>query len=281
METRNKLINWIKNINSGIWFLLIFLISLALLVYIPRYMIDGSFDVGANVNYADETLYFNVQWSRVLQIITLGPVFGVIYYILMRITLNKVDKNEGHNKYFVYLIEIGVVIFIALCSMANLSHLGFDYVNEVDKTHGAVLTGPYQEIFVNIWYMDEWLGHTLIMFSYFMYLVLAVLAESLLANHKKLTIVQIILVLCFAIGIGYMDGTIAIASESGFFLLISHIIFTLLAIIIVIVKKIKLLEHPILLVMILSIIPVFYFNITYILDHGIYSMYPFYSANLS
>ncbi len=259
----------------------IFLISLLLLIYIPRYMIKGSFEVGANVNYSSTTMYFTVQWKKFLQIITLGPVFGVLYYTLMRVMLSKVDKDEGRNKYYVFLIEIGVIVFIALCSMGHLAHLGFEEVNAIEQTKGALLYGPYHEQFVNAWYMDEWLGHTLGMFSYFMYLVLAVFAESLISDHKKLSIDQILLVLFGAVAIGFMDGDIGIASESGLFLLIFHSIFTIIAVIVVVIKKIKLLEHPILLVMILSVIPVLYFNIVFIIENGFYSLYPFYSSNLS
>ncbi len=281
MERVSKIKDRIRNINRGVWFLLIFLISLSLCIYIPRYMIKGSFEVGANVNYANETMYFTVEWRKFLQIICLGPVFGVIYYTLMRIMLSKVDKTKGRNKYSVYLIEIGVIIFIALCSMAHLSHLGFEEVNAIDATHGAALYEPYHEMFVNAWYMDEWLGHTLAMFSYFIYLILAILAESLISEHRKMKIEQLAIVIIGAIGIAFMDGDIAFASECGFFLLVSHIIFTLIAIIVVIIKNIKLLEHPILFAMILSIIPLLYFNIAYIIENGIYLMYPFYSANLS
>lgn len=281
MERLSKIKDRVRNFNCGIWFLLIFLISLGLCVYIPRYMIGGTFKVGANVNYADETMYFTVEWKKFLQIICLGPVFGIIYYTLMRVMLGKVDKTKGRNKYSVYLIEIGVVTFIALCSMAHLSHLGFEEVNLIDQTHGAVLSGPYQEQAVNAWYMDEWLGHTLIMFSYFMYLCLAVLAESLISDHRKMKVEQIVIVFIGAIGIAFLDGEVAFASECGFFLLVSHIIFTIIAVVFVIVKKIKLIEHPILLAMILSIIPLVYFNIVYIIENGIYSMYPFYSGNLS
>jgi len=281
MQRVKKIIERIRNFNPGIWFLLIFFISLGLLVYIPRYMIDGSFEVGANVNYASETYYFTVRWNKFLQIITLGPVFGIVYYTLMRIMLGKVDKERGRNKYKVYLIEIGVLLFIALCSMGHLAHLGFEEVNAIDKTHGDALSSPYLEMFVNAWYMDEWFGHFTGLFSYFMYLVLAVLAESLIEDHKKLTFEQLFLLLIAIISIGFMDGDIGIASESGFLLLLSHSIFTVIAIIFVIVKKIKLLEHPILLAMILSIIPVLYFNIQFIIENGFYSMYPFYSANLS
>ncbi len=280
MVSKSDIKERIKETPLGIWFLAIFLMALGLCIYIPRYMINGTFTVGANTNYSTETLYFEVPWNKYLQIICLGPVFGIVYYTLMRAMLSKVDKSVGKNRYYVYLIEIGVVIFIALCSMAHLAHLGFEEANAIDASKGAALNSEYVNMFVYTWYMDEWLGHTLGLFCYFMYLVLAVLAEQLITDHKKMQPQQILLIIIGAFIIGVMDGQIAISSECAFFLLVSHLTFTVIAIIIVIAKKIRLFEHPLLLTMILSLIPVLFFNVQFILENGIKDFYPFYSGNL-
>jgi len=272
----------IKGFHIGSWFLLVFLVSIGVLIYTSRYLPKGDFQIGANVNYAtDNPNYFNFPWNKFLQIVCIGPVFGIVYYIIMRIMLSKADKDKGKNKYYIALIEIGVVVLIALNSMAHLSHLGFEEVNAIDGTNGAALTTEFKEMFVYAWYMDEWLGHSMAQITYFGYLVLAVLAEQLLDDQKRVKIDEFLLLIIGGIAIAFMDGDIALSSESGFLLLICHIVFTIAALIVVLVKKIDILKNPILIAMLIALIGVAYFNIQFIMERGMTSYYPFYSSNLS
>ncbi|MHA1291834.1 MAG: hypothetical protein ACTSQJ_04095 [Promethearchaeota archaeon] len=280
MSRTNKIKERIKNFQVGTYFLLIFLISLLLCIYIPRYIIKGSFKIGVNVNYTNETQYFTIEWSNFLQIICLGPVFGVIFYILMRSMLNKVDKNQGKNKYYLYLIEICVLLLIIFNSMGHLAHLSFDKVNAIDKTEGSALQSEFREIFVYAWFMDEWLGHTMIHITYFGYLILAVIVELLLSEHEKMEIDELFLVFCMGIGICIIDGYAALRSECGFVIMILHIIFAICALIVIIIKKINPLYYPILSAMLLATIFVIITNIDWILKYGVENYYPFYSSNL-
>ena len=277
MVTKEQIEERLKSYHVGLWFLAVFFISILFLVYISRFIPEGTFSIGANVNYSDNNpQYFSVYWAKFLQIICLGLVFGVIYYILMRIMLSKVDKDKGRNKYYVYLLEISVLILIVINCWGHLLHLGFEGVNAIDASEGEALNSEYKELFVYAWYMDEWLGHTSIHISYFGYLVLALLAELLLEDQKKLEMDELFFTFLFAIAIGILDGNIGIKSESGLFLLIIHIIFTASAILIILIKKVDPRRYPILLAMLLSLVFVIYFNLEVIFTQGISARYPFY-----
>ncbi len=83
----------------GIWFGLVFLVTIALSVTITRFMIPGEFQVAVDIPYFDETQYFSVQTGYLfLQTLALGPFMGIIYYILMKGFLAKVDKERGNNR---------------------------------------------------------------------------------------------------------------------------------------------------------------------------------------
>ncbi|MHA1273094.1 MAG: hypothetical protein ACTSQP_07855 [Promethearchaeota archaeon] len=274
-----------KEFQFGIWFLAIFLLALLLCIYIPRYLIGGTFIVYVRPGKTEEIYSFNVSWASFLQIICLGPIFGIIYFILMKLFLNKVDKNKGRNRQFIFIIEICVLVAICFNCMGHVFHLAFDSVNVLSKS-GGVGSGSYngyntEEAFLFIWYMDEWLGHSMVHITYFSYLILAVFAEALIDDHEKISLDELFISIICAVGISIVDAWAAIRSESGIILLILHIIFTIIALIVIFIKKINILEHPILLTMILSLIPVVIININYIIIHGIQPYYPFYSSNLS
>ena len=258
-----------------------FLILLSFFFYISRYVGYGSFQLSANVNYSNETQYTNISWNYLLQIIFLGPVIGIIFYILMKILLSKVDINIRKNQLKVYVIEIGVVILIILNSVGHFSHLGFEVVNAIDSTSGIALNSEYKELFVYAWFMDEWFGHTLIHITYFGYLIIAMIAEQLLNEEKRMMIDELVLIIFFSLCYSVIDGYAAIDGESGFVLLILHLIATIVSIVLIVVRKLNLLNYPLLLTLLISTIFVFLYNLFWILKFGINPIYPFYSGNLS
>ena len=89
---------------------MLFLIPLVFLFYLSRYVRYGSFQLGVHVNYSNETQYATISWNYILQIIFLGPIIGIIFYILMKILLSKVDVNLRKNQIMVFAIEICIVI---------------------------------------------------------------------------------------------------------------------------------------------------------------------------
>jgi hypothetical protein len=241
----------------------------------------GSFQIGANVNYSTETQYFTLSWNYFLQIVFLGPVIGIIFYILMKKMLFKIDINVRKNQLIVYIIDICVVVLIILNCIGHFSHLGFEIVNAIDSTIGEALNSEYKELFVYAWFMDEWLGHTIIHLTYFGYLIVGVWAESLLNEDERMKIDELVLIILFSFCYSVIDGYAAIEGECGFILLLLHLIATFVAIVFLVVKKINPLKYPLLLTLLISTIFVFLFNLNWIIRYGINFTYPFYSGNLS
>ncbi|MHA1474525.1 MAG: hypothetical protein ACTSPA_03950 [Promethearchaeota archaeon] len=270
-----------KNYHSGIWFLMLFLIPLIIFFYLSRYVEYGSFQIGTYVNYSNETQFFTVSWNYLLQIVFLGPIFGIIFYILMKKLLSKIDINARKNQLIVYIIDICVVALIILNCIGHFSHLGFEIVNTIDSTMGETLNSEYKELFVYAWFMDEWFGHTLIHVTYFGYLIVAMCAELLLNEDKRMMIDELLLILLFSLVYSVIDGYAAIEGECGFILLILHLIATFVSIAFITVKRINPLKYPLLLTLLISTFFVILFNLDWIIRYGINSAYPFYSGNLS
>ena len=271
----------LKNYHKGIWFLMLFLIPLIIFFYLSRYVEYGSFQIGTYVNYSNETQYFTVSWNYLLQIVFLGPIFGIIFYILMKKLLSKIDINVRKNQLMVYAIDICVVVLIILNCIGHFSHLGFEIVNAIDSTAGEALISEYKELFVYAWFMDEWLGHTLIHMTYFGYLIVAMCAELRLDEDKRMKFDELVLITLFSLVYSVIDGYAAIEGECGFILLLLHLTATFVAIVFIAVKKINPLKYPLLLTLLISTIFVILFNLDWIIRYGINSTYPFYSGNLS
>jgi len=280
-EKFEKVKKRIKNYHGGIWLLMLFLIPLVFIFYFSRYVGYGSFQMGVNVNYSNETQYFSVSWNYFLQIVFLGPIIGIIFYILMKRFLSKIDINVRKNQLIVYTIDICVVVLIILNSVGHFSHLGFEIVNAIDSTMGEALNSEYKELFVYAWFMDEWFGHTLIHLTYFGYLIVAVCAEHLLNEDKRMMIDELVLILLFSLVYSVIDGYAAIEGECGFILLLFHLIATFITITFIAIKKVNPLKYPLLLTLLISTIFVFLFNLDWIIKYGFSSIYPFYSGNLS
>lgn len=271
----------IKNFHQGIWLLLFFLIPLVPIFYFSRYIDYGSFTLGANVNYATEMHYFSVSWNYFLQILLLGPILGILFFILMKKFVGKIDGQVRKNQKIVIIIEICVVTLVILNSLGHFSHLGFEIANAIDPTAGHALSSEYKEIFVYAWFMDEWFGHTLINLTYFGYLVVAVWAEQLLNEDKRMTADEVGLVIVFSLIYLIIDGHAAIEGECGLILAILHLFSTFIAIGFLVVKKKKLLMYPVLLTLLISSIFILLYNLGWIIKYGWVSAYPFYSGNLS
>jgi len=258
-----------------------FLIPLIIFFYLSRYVEYGSFQIGTYVNYSNETQYFTISWNYLLQIVFLGPIIGIIFYVLMKKLFSKIDINVRKNQLIVYIIDICVVVLIILNSIGHFSHLGFEIANAIDSMAGEALNSEYSELFVYAWFMDEWLGHTLIHVTYFGYLIVAMCAELLLNEDKRMKIDELVLILLFSLIYSVIDGYAAIEGECGFILLLLHLIATCVAIAFIAIKKVNPLKCPLLLTLLISTIFVFLFNLDWVIRYGKNSIYPFYSGNLS
>ena len=182
-------------------------------------------------------------------------------------------------------MEISILVLVCINSMGHALHLLVEEVNMIDASKGYVLGETYNGVSLDMmallaWYLDEWFGHMSIHLTYFGYLVVAVVAEYMASKHEKILGDEAFLVIFGAIGIAVINGYAAIEGESGFILFLLSATFSIISIIVIGIKKIKILNYPIFLALILSVIPVLLFNISFIIENGVSPWFPFWSANL-
>ena len=117
------------------------------------------------------------------------------------------------------------------------------------------------------------------MCTYFGYLILAAVMEfqSLKPERRPDVIEYIFIFTPSLLGIVILDGYAAIKSESGILLLIGHVIYVITAFVMILLKKIKCTRYPIFLSMLVGSILVMIYHLNFIIAHGIYPWYPFYS----
>ena len=268
-----------------IQFLLIFLLTLLVFFVVTRWIVKGELQFYVSPRDGSESYLVSIPVNKIAQIIFLGPVLGVIYFVLMKLLINKIDKNNRKTIISIWIIEISVLVLVCINSIGHTVHLLVEEVNMIDASRGYILGETYNGVSLDImallaWYLDEWFGHYSIHISYFGYLVLAVVVEYLAREHEKMMGDEILVVIFEAIGIAVLNGYVAIQSESGLILLLLSGAFSLISIIVIVRKKIKLVNYPIFFAMILSVIPVLFFNIAFIIENGVSPWFPFWSSNL-
>ncbi len=267
-------------------FLVGFLASLVI-AFSPEYFVSSSVQVTAWVylEYAPGAVQaVPLRITDLLQVILLGPGVGVVYFMLLRMLLRGVNAGDQRTRRRVSLLESFGILLIAVNSIGNAIHLFFNAVNAIDGSLGLG-TGTYNGIdvtgyFLLIWFMDEWVGHTLVMVTYFGYLAMAAGVEYLARDARAARKGRGALVLFLGACIAVVDGYVAIQSETGFLLLLLHGAFFALVVGTAARKRIPLNRYPILMAMVVATFFVAAFNMFWIAAHGWKPFYPFYSANL-
>jgi hypothetical protein len=254
-------------------FLLIFLIALLLCFMLPG-EIPGTVNIYINleeISAVGES--FSFQIGTIVEIILMGPVFALIYFILMKNLLNKIDVTTVRNKRFIYVLEILVVIFICTLVMGHITHLMFDYANAIYRsTYGGYDT---TQLFLFLYHSDEWLGHHLIHISFFAFIVLAIIGESLISQQRKMKWYEILFAVPLGIGIFVMNGYATYEGQCGWLLMVLSAILLAIEGGVVLIKKINPLKHPILFASIIANILVIGYFIWYVSIFGTLSYYPF------
>jgi len=268
-----------------IWFLLIFLFTLLVFLVVTRWVLEGEFQFIVRPREGSEAYFVSVPLNKIAQIIFLGPVFGIVYLVLMKLIINKIEKNNRKVVISVWIMEISILVLVSINSMGHALHLLVEEVNMIDASKGYVLGETYNGVSLDVmsllaWYLDEWFGHISIHVTYFGYLVVAVVAEYMASKHEKIMGDEAFLVIFGAIGIAVINGYAAIEGESGLILLLLSATFSVISIIVIGIKKIKILNYPIFLALILSVIPVLLFNIVFIMENGVSPWFPYWGANL-
>ena len=83
-----------------IWFLLIFLFTLLVFLVVTRWVVEGEFQFIVRPRDGSNAYFVSVPLNKIAQIIFLGPVFGVVYLILMKLIINKIEKKKQEDHDF-------------------------------------------------------------------------------------------------------------------------------------------------------------------------------------
>ena len=268
-----------------LWFLIVFLITLLVFLVVTRWVVEGDFQFVVRPRDGSNAYFVSVPLNKIAQIIFLGPVFGVVYLILMKLLIKKIERNDRKIVISVWIVEISILVLVCINSMGHALHLLVEEINMIDASKGYVVGETYNGVSLDsmallAWYLDEWFGHISIHVTYFGYLVVAVVAEYMASKHEKMMGDELLWVIVGAVGIAVINGYAAIQSEAGLILLLLSATFSIISVIVVGIKKIKILKYPIFLTLILSVIPVLIFNIAFVLENGVSPWFPFWSSNL-
>jgi len=268
--------------------LFLFMVCILLCIVIPRFLVPGSSHLFVHVRNSGEPHPVFLRRSTSLQILCLGPLFGVIFFFLMKAMLKTVDIVENRrNRGRVFLLEGLTVFLVGLSSIGHTAHLLFNDVNAIDKSRGVLSWGTVHnvnldQLFLLSYWADEWLGHTLSHLPLFGFLLLAVVAEELTTNNASRPWKETLLVgVVGGVGVMVMDGAVAIASECGILLLSLHLLFVVPVIPWLVLKKINPLKRSFLFAMLVGTLLLAAYNGHFIFRNGLKDFYPYYSANLS
>ncbi|MHA1783955.1 MAG: hypothetical protein ACTSVY_13060 [Candidatus Helarchaeota archaeon] len=266
-----------KDFKISIKFMLVFFLTLLACYEIPSF-INGSIRIYLNVAEISGTTGVNVFFlfgiGRIAELILMGPVFIVVYYIMMKYMLKKIDIDEGKNSSWVFLLEIGMIITISIVAMGIAIHTLFDYANHLYR----IAYGGYDttELFLFLYYSDEWLGHHLIHVGYYSAIVLALISEYLIAEQDRMSWEEILLTGFGAFNIFILNGYATYEGQCAFLLVLLSVILLITEIIVVSWKKVDPLKNPLLLASMIGSIIIIGFYVYWISVFGWKPYYPFF-----
>ena len=266
--------NRIMEANKYIVFLIIFETTLLVFYRIIPIFYSGSIDIWYNISELNgASAYFSISMRRIWEIILMGPVSAVIYFFLFKYLKEEVDETNRSNRFYMYLVDIGVIFFICILCMGHVVHMLFDYANSIYyQTHGNQM--DTSELYSFLYFSDEMIGHHLIHIAYFGLFSVALLIEFLGKEHKRMNWSEVSAVIILAIGLGIVYYT-TFEGQAAFMLLILYVILLIIEILVILIKKINPLERPILLTTMITSLIVIGLFIWWIVNFGIKPYYPF------
>lgn len=265
------------NYQSSIKFSLIILITLLASYGIPR-LITGSISIYVNVAELGSALGIGVGFlfgiGALVELILMGPVFIIIFYIMFKYLLSKIEIKQEKHKYYVWILEILAILIITILAMGHVTHIFFNYANHLYRVaYGGYDTTP---LFLFLYYSDEWLGHHLIHIAFFGIIILALFADFLIQKDEKMSWDEIGLTIFMGIGFFIINGYATYEGQCASLLVILTIILLTFELVIIFWKKINPLEYPVLLATIISSVIIIVFFVSWILIFGWKPYYPFY-----
>lgn len=262
-----------KYFHVSVRFLLIFFVALAICFFLPG-KIPGRVDIVINVEETMEAgLTFSFGVGTIVEVILMGPVFVIIYYILLKNMLGRIDTEQGKNKKKIYTLELFAVMLICMVIVGHVVHLMFDYGNALFRSSYGYDTSS--ELFLFLYHSDEWVGHHLIHAGFFGFIVLALIGESFISDKRTMKWYEIIIMALLGIGIFIMSGYAAYEGQCGWILMVLSAILLGAELVIIFVKWVNPLKYPILFASIIGNIIIIGYYIWYTATFGTLPFYPF------
>ncbi len=270
-----------KYFHVSVRFLLIFLVSLLICFKLPD-LIHGMVNVPINVEELWEIgrggvgLTFPFRIEKIIEIILMGPVFAIIYYVLMKNLLGKIDLEKGRNKQYVYVLELMVVILVMMVVVGHVVHLMFDYANGAWRlAYGDFDTMTPTPLFLFLYHSDEWVGHHLIHVGFFGFMVLALIAEFLIRDRRTMKWYEIIFAAPLGVGLFIMNGYATYPGQCAWLLMVMSATLLAIEVVVILWKRINPLMYPILFATIIGNVIVISYYFYYISIYGTLPFYPF------
>lgn len=262
-----------KYFHISVRFLLIFLISLMLFYLLPG-EIPGRVDVVINVEETMEAgLLFSFRIGTIVEVILMGPVFVILYYILIKDMFSKIDIGKARMKKIIYTLELLAVLLICMVIVGHVVHLMFDYGNALFRQVSGYDTSS--ELFLFLYHSDEWVGHHLIHVGFFGFIVLALIGESLIADKRMVKWYELIFIVPLGVGIFVMSGYATYEGQCGWLLMVLSAILLGVEIGVLLIKWVNPLKYPILIASIIGNIIIIGYYIWYTTTFGTIPFYPF------
>lgn len=257
---------------KGVFFYLISLLGCMILITIfPN---NNFIDIIVNVQEMGDPgvgYTFSFPIKSLIKIILLGMVHGTISYVVFKNLLNEAQKRGAKNK-TIHFLEITLVWIIAALILGHVIHWLFDRANYLYRQDwGGYNVNPS---FLLVYFADEDLSHGIIHISYYLLFLLGVWCE-LQIKPRKIHKDEILVVIGLAVGIIILNGEAALQGESAFPLLLLSISGVIIMIILIIRRKLKLLEYPLMLCFLLGSIGVILYDIIHVLINSFIPYYPF------
>lgn len=266
-----------KNYQSSIKFSIVILITLLASYGIPR-LITGSIIIYVNVAELGSPIGVGVSFlfgiGALVELILMGPVFILIFFVMFKYLLSKIEIEQEKHKYYLWILEILAIFIITILAMGHVTHIFFNYANHLYR----VAYGGYDttQLFLFLYYTDEWLGHHLIHVAFFGIIILALLADLLIEKEEKMTWDEIGLMIFMGVGFFIVNGYATYEGQCASLLVILSIILLVFEGVLIFWKKVNPLKYPVLSATIISSVIIIVFFISWILIFGWKPYYPFY-----
>ncbi|MHA1324199.1 MAG: hypothetical protein ACTSRL_15540 [Candidatus Helarchaeota archaeon] len=195
---------------------------------------------------------FSFQIGTIVEVILMGPVFALIYFVLMKNLLSKINRETGRNRRLIYILEVAVVGFICMLVMGHIVHLMFDYAN-------AIYRATYHLIHI----------------GFFSFLILAMIGESRIADKRRMRWYEVIIAIGLGAGIFVINGYATYEGQCGWLLMVLSSVLLGIQVGIILLKKVNPLWYPIFFSALLGNIIVIGYYLWYTSVFGTLPYYPF------